>query len=68
MIKTVQKTLCELPKANEPSRSDDLTRPSHSISSTDPDDDDDDCVYVSPDETENGIFSSSFSQTFEQNS
>lgn len=60
MIKAVQKGLCELAKANDvrPTRSDNnLT---HSFSSNDTEDDDD-CVYISPDETENGIFNSPFS-------
>lgn len=53
MIKTVQKNLCELPTANdvEASKSDDLIL-NRDINTTD--EDDDDCVYVSPDETENG--------------
>lgn len=52
MIKAVQKTLCELPKANdvEPSKSNDLT-----LSLNNSDEGDDDCVYVSPDEAENGM-------------
>lgn len=54
MIKAVQKNLCELPKANDvaPSKSNDLTL-NRDINTTD-DDEDDDCVYVSPDEAENG--------------
>lgn len=40
MIRTVQKSLCELPKANAVEARDTT--------------DDDDCVYVSPDEAENG--------------
>lgn len=53
MIKAVQKNVCELSRANAdaPSKSDDLTVPNQEINTTD---DDDDCVYVSPDETENG--------------
>lgn len=53
MIKAVQKNLCELPKANDvaPSKSDDLTL-NQDINAAD--DGDDDCVYVSPDEAENG--------------
>lgn len=48
----MQKNLCELPKANdvEPSKSDHLT-----LTNRDTTDDDDDCVYVSPDEADNGI-------------
>lgn len=57
MIKAVQKGLCELPKANDvrPTRSDNNLK--NSISSNDTDDDDD-CVYISPDGTENGNFNS----------
>lgn len=56
MIKAVQKGLCELPKANDvrPSRSENNNL-THSIHSNDTEDDND-CVYISPDETENGIF------------
>lgn len=56
MIKAVQKNLCELPKANDvaPSKSDDLTHDNQVINTTD-DDETDDCVYVSPDEAENGM-------------
>ncbi|XP_031624362.1 uncharacterized protein LOC116341415 [Contarinia nasturtii] len=54
MIKAVQKNLCELPKANDvaPSKSDDLTLNNGDINTTD-DDETDDCIYVSPDESEN---------------
>lgn len=54
MIKAVQKNVCELPTANDVSnKSDDLTLDNREGSTTT--EDDDDCVYVSPDETENGI-------------
>lgn len=54
MLTAVQKNLCELPKANDiaPSQSDDLTLNNQDISTTD---EEDDCVYVSPDEAENGM-------------
>lgn len=54
MLTAVQKNLCELPKANdiEPNHSDDLTLNNQDISTTD---EEDDCVYVSPDEAENGM-------------
>lgn len=56
MFKAVQKGLCELTKSNDvrPSRSDNNNL-THSVSSNDTEDDDD-CVYISPDKTENGIF------------
>lgn len=64
MIKAVQKNVCELPKANNvrPSRSDNHNL-MHSISSNDTEDDDD-CVYISPDEMENGIFNSPTSNSY----
>lgn len=54
MIKAVQKNLCELPIASivEASKSDDLTLTNRDTT----DDDDDDCIYVSPDEADNGNF------------
>lgn len=54
MLTAVQKNLCELPKANDiaPSQSDDLTLNNRDNSTTD---EEDDCVYVSPDEAENGM-------------
>lgn len=52
MIKTVQKSICGLTKSDD-KRSDDLAP-------TDEDEEDDDCVYVSPDESENGIYSERF--------
>lgn len=54
MLRAVQKNLCELPKANDvaPSKSDDLTLSNREINTTD---EEDDCVYVSPDEAENGM-------------
>lgn len=54
MLRAVQKNLCELPKANDvaPSKSDDLTLSNQEINTTD---EEDDCVYVSPDEAENGM-------------
>lgn len=56
MIKAVQKNARELPKANDvPNKSDDLTLDNRDGSTTT--EDDDDCVYVSPEETENGIWS-----------
>lgn len=59
MLTAVQKNLCELPKANdiEPSQSDDLTLNNQDISTTD---EEDDCVYVSPDEAENGMSQKNF--------
>lgn len=62
MIKAVQKGLCELPKANDvrPSRSDNNNL-AHSISSNDTEDD---CVYISPDETETGIFNPPTSNSY----
>lgn len=54
MIKAVQTNACELPKANDaPNKSDDLTLENRNINATTAHEDDD-CVYVSPDETENG--------------
>lgn len=61
MLRAVQKNPCELPKANDvaPSKSDDLTLSNSENHTTDDDEEllveDDDCVYVSPNETENGM-------------
>lgn len=53
MIKAVQTNACELAEAkNAEIESDDLTQENHTTDNTT--EDDDDCVYVSPDETENG--------------
>lgn len=56
MLRAVQTNLCELPKANDvaTSKSDDLTLSNREINTTDEEGEDNDCVYVSPDEAENG--------------
>lgn len=59
----MQKNLCELPKANDVAscKPDDLTLTNRNINTNHDDDENDDCVYVSPDEAENGEKSHLFS-------
>lgn len=53
MIKAVQKNLCELSKANDVAQSDDLTTINNRNNNI-TENEDDDCIYISPDKTENG--------------
>lgn len=53
MIKAVQKNLCKLPKANDVAQAVDLTTIT-SRNNNITENEDDDCIYISPDKTENG--------------